>query len=616
MILRLPWMSRKLDLEPYTRKTDEWNRPSERLLLTCALIFLASVLLYSPTLQFDFARYDDHMIIGEHPQLYSDGTIFERVAQIVYLDYPREEPLIVRDLSWLVDSELFGYNRPFGYHYGNVVYHSITLVLAFLLILRLTGFGVALGSTMMLLVLAAHIEPVAWIMGRKDILSALFSMLCILLFLDFQETCSRNKRIWLYMAALFCAGAAYLSKVNAVILPGVLFCCALIANQHFLKSATGVKDYFRIMGKNLVQVLPFFLLGLAVFLWYRSILSDFGLLNRAMDYNFGEYSRLFLIVNPLVVIEYIKMVFLPWNLEAFYSQPSIFVDFSVFELMLAAAVFVFGSGFMVFLWFFSRRTCLLLLCFAIILLPYMNWIHQGFWYANRYVYFAAIFLLAATFNLVKDLRNCSRSRLISLMPFLLLGGVFAYNMAYRIQYINVWENGETLWRHEVSIPGASIHDYNNLTAFYIGEVEASGSSDRDELLEKARLANEEVFQLDIPRYELPWLSVAHYYRGLILAYSDAPLKEQLAEFLEAVNTSSNYARALRSTGVVYFELALEETNEVRKIELASKALHYFREYFAASDDNATLRRDRSYLLSMLKKQFAMLSVYEIEEQKD
>ncbi|MCP4002227.1 MAG: hypothetical protein GY727_15060, partial [Gammaproteobacteria bacterium] len=154
--------------------------------LACALLFLAVILLFSVTFQFEFVLYDDFKLIIQHPQLYSHGTILDRISQIFFLDYPREEPLIVRDLSWLLDSLLFGFNRPFGFHFGNVVYHAITIILAFLVFLRLTNFGTAVLTMAIVLVLAAHVESVAWIMGRKDILSTMFACLSILLFLRFR----------------------------------------------------------------------------------------------------------------------------------------------------------------------------------------------------------------------------------------------------------------------------------------------------------------------------------------------------------------------------------------------------------------------------------------------
>ena len=136
--------------------------------LSCTFLFMATIILFDQTFQFDFTFFDDSKLIGGHSQLYSFGSVWDRINQILFLDYPREEPLIVRDLSWLLDSIVFGFKRPFGYHFGNVIYHAITVILAFLLFLRLTNFGNAVLTMVMVLVLAAHIEPVAWMMGRKE----------------------------------------------------------------------------------------------------------------------------------------------------------------------------------------------------------------------------------------------------------------------------------------------------------------------------------------------------------------------------------------------------------------------------------------------------------------
>lgn len=74
-----------------------------RWLLQCRPTLAAvTFLLYGPTLKYDFSRYADSRITGAHPQLYSDGTLLDRLKQIVYLDFPKEELLIVH--SWQADN--------------------------------------------------------------------------------------------------------------------------------------------------------------------------------------------------------------------------------------------------------------------------------------------------------------------------------------------------------------------------------------------------------------------------------------------------------------------------------------------------------------------------------
>ena len=539
----------------------------------------------------------------------------DRVKQILYLDFPREEPLIVRDLSWLVDSILFGYNRPFGYHYGNVIYHSLTVVLAFLLLLRLTSFNTALISAVLLLALAAHIEPVAWIMGRKDILSTLFSLGCILLFLKFRAGQSQNSRLLLYTASLVLAGAAYLSKTNAVVLPGILFICALIDTEQIVRDGFSFRQFGGIVRTLFLQVLPFFVIGLGVYLWYKSVLADYGLFDGTLKYSYGDYKRLIFVTNPLIFIEYLKIILVPWDLEAYYTAPSLFTKFSGVQITQAVLVYLFAPAAMVLLWRFNRTSCLLFLCFLVAMLPYGNWIHFGFWYANRYVYFSSIFFVAGLSSLVVGLSTQSAPRFVKMTAILALAWIFAHNMVYRSQYLGVWRNGETLWQHEISIAGASIHDYNNLTANYLGEAEDSSPGNRAIWLEKARAVNEEVFALDVPRHEQSWLPVAYYYKGLILAYSNAPLEAQLQAFLQAVDSSTGFSRALRSTGVIYYQLATRETNPERRKELAKTALDYMRMYFESDENSQRARREQRDMLQRLNREFPDLAIPEIETEK-
>ncbi len=382
--------------------------------LSCALLFLATIFLYDQTFQFGFVRYDDYRIIGEHPQLYCHGTILDRINHILFLDYPREEPLIFRDLSWLLDSVIFGYNRPFGYHFGNVLYHAITVVLAFLLFLRLTNFQAALLSSVMVTVLAVHVEPVAWIMGRKDILAALCGLLSVHLFLKFRSPNAGPRKNWSYFGSLLFASAAYLSKLNAVVLPGILFLCAMIDNREIIRAGLKANGLTTIVGRTLLQLIPFLLISMIVFLWYRSVLQDFGLLGRVLDYSSRDYWRLIFIVDPLIFLEYLKIIFAPEQLSAYYSSPSIFRDFSVSEISLAFSTIALTVAVVIILWRFSRVSSLLFMCFFVLMLPYGNWIHTGFWYANRYVYFSSMFLIAAVANLAIAVTASHRTKALKL----------------------------------------------------------------------------------------------------------------------------------------------------------------------------------------------------------
>jgi hypothetical protein len=178
--------------------------------------------------------------------------------------------------------------------------------------------------------------------------------------------------------------------------------------------------------------------------------------------------------------------------------------------------------------------------------------------------------------------------------------------------VGVWENGESLWKHEISLPGASIHDYNNLTGYYIGKSENALPDEKEAWLEKAQSVNEKVFNLNVPSHERGWLGVAHYYKGLTQAYSGASLESQLSEFLKAVSTSLNYSKALRSTGVVYYQMSMQEADPVKRAELSRQSLFYLRRYFATRSNDSGARAEQLEILGILKKNFPDLDIQVIE----
>lgn len=185
---------------------------------------LAAWAIYLPSVKYGFVYYDDVRILQDHPELYGQKTLSADLRAIFLENYPREEPLLVRDVTWAIDSRLFGFDNPFGYHLDNVLLHGIVVALIFVFLLGATRcYGFALATAVAYLLLAVHVEPLAWIMGRKDILSALFMLLAL---------CAQSRRLaannpaarwgW-YSATLAFLLAGLLSKISVLTFPAVLF---------------------------------------------------------------------------------------------------------------------------------------------------------------------------------------------------------------------------------------------------------------------------------------------------------------------------------------------------------------------------------------------------------
>src|SRR5436309_15233945 len=97
-----------------------------RSVTTALLLMIAAWVLYFPSIRYGYIYYDDVRILKDHPDLYGQPSLSAGVHSILTL-FPREEPLLIRDLSWAIDSRLFGFGNPLGSHLGNVFLHGIAV---------------------------------------------------------------------------------------------------------------------------------------------------------------------------------------------------------------------------------------------------------------------------------------------------------------------------------------------------------------------------------------------------------------------------------------------------------------------------------------------------------
>ena len=128
----------------------------------------------------DFVNYDDNLYVTENAHV-QNGLTLESVKWAFSNPVAANwHPLTM--LSHMLDCQLFGL-KPWGHHLTSVLLHAVNTVLVFLLLRRLTGATVA-----ELLVAALfglhplHVESVAWVAERKDVLSTFFGLLTLLFY--------------------------------------------------------------------------------------------------------------------------------------------------------------------------------------------------------------------------------------------------------------------------------------------------------------------------------------------------------------------------------------------------------------------------------------------------
>ena len=184
-------------------------------MLICLLLALITLALYWPATHFDFINYDDPDYVIYNPPIQHGIT----GAGLVWA-FKTRHASNWHPLTWashMADCALYGLN-PGGHHLTNLLFHAANVVLLFLVLCQWTG---APWRSALVAALFAwhplHVESVAWVSERKDVLSAFFWLLTLAAYGRY----AKGRKVF-YCLALFFFALALLSKPMVVTLPFVL----------------------------------------------------------------------------------------------------------------------------------------------------------------------------------------------------------------------------------------------------------------------------------------------------------------------------------------------------------------------------------------------------------
>jgi hypothetical protein len=444
-----------------------WAR-SHRNLITGLLLMLAAWVMYWPSVKYDFVYYDDVRILRNHPEIYGQAHFADGLREILVTGFPRDEPLLVRDVTWDLDGRSFGFGNPFGYHLGNVLFHGLVVALLFVFLLGTTRrYGFALAVAIAFLVLAIHTEPVVWIMGRKDILSALFMLLAL---------CAQTRRLttksafagggW-YVVTLACFAGGLASKISVLSFPLVLLLHALfLPYMNGESQANGAILKLRTLAKEILLAAPSFLGSGLCYRWYgKQIIGGYD-----SGYSAHGAAHLWnlLMIDPLAIWVYLQQTFFPWHLKLFYLWPRILPAYPLWQ-MIASLASVVAAG-AVGIWLLCRRKDLFFYfaAFFAIMVPYLGLIAAGILVADRYLYFSVFCLLALALSAIITILQ--RPQPLWRSGALAIAVCFvAWNLFQTGSYQPVWRNGETLWQYHLTLPQTRPDAYANLAAYYYAQ---------------------------------------------------------------------------------------------------------------------------------------------------
>ena len=262
--------------------------------LPLAVIVLAFFMIYSQALNFDLLDWDDYGYIKNNPdvQNFSIRNFFTSFYGGNY------HPLTC--ITWSVDYYLGGLNGK-SYHMTNMLLHVLNIVLMYFFVKFLfERKDIALFTAALFAIHPMHVESVAWVSERKDVLYACFFLLSLIAYLRF----IRNDHKKYYLASLVLFILSLLSKSAAVVLPLVLL----------------LIDYFKekkITTESLLLKLPFFLISIL-----------FGVIalksqQTSMSYGFAPHFPLIsrLLIASYGMTHYLLSFVFPFKQSALHPYP-------------------------------------------------------------------------------------------------------------------------------------------------------------------------------------------------------------------------------------------------------------------------------------------------------
>lgn len=280
------------------------------------------VLVYSPGFEYPPIKYDDPVYAIENPHVQGGPTFANLIWAFTSFDQSNWHPLTW--LSLQLDSVIWGGAKsPGGYHKTNVFLHAANTALLFLVLASMTGF---LWPSVMVAALFGlhplHVESVAWITERKDVLSTLFWILAMGAYARY----ARRHTPWNYALVALMLALGLMAKPMLVTLPCVLLLLdywplcrwSSEAGPSHAKRKAAAPLFAPATGSwLLIEKVP--LLAIAASSCTITFLAQTQ--GRAVA-TLERYPLDNRICNALITyVEYLARMFWPWNLAIYYPHP-------------------------------------------------------------------------------------------------------------------------------------------------------------------------------------------------------------------------------------------------------------------------------------------------------
>ena len=510
--------------------------------LALAAITLA---VFGQTIRYDFVNFDDDLYVYDSPVIKAGLTIKGALFAFTSPHARNWHPLTT--VSHMLDYQLWGLHAG-GHHATNVVLHTIAVLLLFRVLQKMTG---ALWKSAFVAALFAvhplHVESVAWVSERKDVLSALFFFLMLGAYIRYASAPS----IWRYLLVTVLFAAGLMSKPMLVSAPVILLFLDYwpldrIRNRTSETSlpavasakAGGQKSDVRIqssVSRLILEKIPLLLLSAG------SCIVTFVIQKRAIG-AIPPLPWLWRVENAVAsYVLYVWQTLWPARLAVFYPHPN--NTLPVWEITLALGLLVGATVAAII----ARRQRPYLFTgwfwYVVMLAPVIGLVQVGEQgHADRYTYLPHIGLFLVAVWGVADV-TASRRAAVRIATATMVVIILALACAAFVQ-TRYWRNSETLWTHALAVTSNNDFAHNNLAYLLVDRGELDDAISHFEAAAEIRSRKTD------PHYNVGSAFVEMNLADALARKGQSD--EAMFHYQQAIRLEPNYADAYYNRGNVLF----------------------------------------------------------------
>lgn len=484
---------------------------------------LATFLAYLPARNNDFVHYDDYSYVRRNNHVQAGLTMASVRYAFQTFNMANWHPL-----TWLsleLDAQIYGGQNARGFHTTNILIHVANTVLLFFAFTRMTGMVWRSAFVAALFGLhPLHVESVAWVAERKDVLSTLFWMLALHGYISYA-----HRQAWVsYVLMLLALALGLLAKPMLVTFP-----CVLLLLDYWPLGRAQTRSWTWLG----IEKIPLLVLVTASSI-VTVVAQHAGLALATLD-KIPFDQRVW---NALCSYgEYIGKTFWPLRLAAFYQHPRDHVSITAAIATCVALVAMTGVA----IAFARRRPYLPVGWFWYLgtLVPVIGIVQVGDQaLADRYMYIPSIGLFLLYAWLAGDL--LAALRVPGTIAALAAAAVLFACIGLTWVQAGYWHDDLSLWYHAVQVTRNNQLAHSDLGRAY----------DQRNRLDEALAQYDRAIAID-PKWVQP-----RYNRASLL-HRMGRVKDSIAEYEEVIRLNSSFWAAHQNLAAIYREKGLNEKAE-------------------------------------------------------